>query len=152
GLLLLNEQLLTGLQIENFHWNFALGPALALLCLLLLLGPQSRRPVARPAKVLLWSVVSAVAVSGVWLRVVEATRGSEPARIAEAVTMYQNQASADGAPRLADSAVMGGDRYFVEAACMTDNTRPLAGYAVELSGSVDNAEWDARVALNAYLS
>src|SRR5262249_33432693 len=38
------------------------------------------------------------------------------------------------------------------AACMTDNTRPLAGYAVELSGSVDNAEWDARVALNAYLS
>jgi hypothetical protein len=152
GLVLLNEQLITGLQIENFHWNFALGPALALLSLLLLVGPHSRNPVAMPAKVLLWSVVLAVAVSGVWLRVAEATRGSEPARIAEAVNMYQGQAQANGAPRLADNAVMGGDRYFVEAASITGNVRPLDGYIVELSGTVDNSEWDARVALNAYLS
>ena len=36
GLVLMNHQIMTGLQLENFHWSYVAGPCLSLLIGLLL--------------------------------------------------------------------------------------------------------------------
>jgi hypothetical protein len=152
GFVLLNQQVITGLQIENFHWNLVMGPTLTMLILLLLVGlPHSRIKGFTFVTVALWGAIAAVTLSGLWLRVVESTRRGKPTEIAEQLNKYLAQRSCENAPRFLANAVVAGDRYFVEAASILDNTRPLDGYVVEVSGTVDNAEWDARVALNAYL-
>ena len=38
GLFLMNHQVITGLQIENFHWSYVAGPCLSLLIGLLVAG------------------------------------------------------------------------------------------------------------------
>jgi len=153
GGFLLNHQVITGLQIENWHWFYVFGPSLNLLSLLLLFGAFWHRDTgARISKNLLgWALVAVVAVTGVWIRVAEATRSGRSARIAEAVRQYQDQRAGDGVPRMVSNAVLGGDPFFVEAASIAENLRPLSGYIVLLSGTVDDTEWDSRVALNAYL-
>ena len=47
--------------------------------------------------------------------------------------------------------MLGGDVEFVDFAVIAENQRPLMSYAVFLSPSIDNAEWERRIALNGYL-
>jgi hypothetical protein len=152
GLLLLNQQVVTGLQIENFHWNLVLGPALALLSLLLVVGlVRSGGDWPKWARGLAVGAVAAVVVTGVGLRVVEATRDGEATEIGQAVARYLSQTAGGETRFQPDNAVVAGEPYFVEAASILDNARPLDGYIVVLSATVADAEWDARVALNARL-
>jgi hypothetical protein len=50
GLALMNHQLITRLQIENFHWAYVCGPSLSLLVGLLLIGGLSRVPRSRGSR------------------------------------------------------------------------------------------------------
>ena len=47
-----------------------------------------------------------------------------------------------GLARLAPNAVIGGDEQFVVFAMIAENERPAMAYAVYLSPSIDNAEWE----------
>ncbi|MBX6312330.1 MAG: hypothetical protein IRY99_05335 [Isosphaeraceae bacterium] len=64
---------------------------------------------------------------------------------------YRTQRLNPSAAPLAPNATVAGEWRFVELAVVLENQRPLAGYAVEISPTVDDAEWDARAALNAFL-
>jgi hypothetical protein len=147
GVVLLNQQLFTGLQIENFHWKFAYGPVLAVLSLLLVCGaaaPASRWSRLVPAA--LGIVTAIVVVSAVGFRLVETTRDGEATQIMRVVGAYREQQ-----PSLRPNAVVAGDQDFVDTASICANTRPLDGYAVLLSAMINDAEWDQRVALNGFL-
>ena len=52
---------------------------------------------------------------------------------------------------LAPNSVIAGDPRFVQFATILEDQRPLSGYAARLSPYVDDASWDERIALNAYL-
>jgi hypothetical protein len=152
GLLLLNQQLVTGLQIENFHWNYVLGPSLALLSVLLIAGWFRRRYLwPLPVRAVFWAVLCLHLLGSVWMRTVEATRFREPLQIREAVRLYQDQRSLNSSLPRAANAVVGGDRFFVDSAMILEDWRPLSGYSVDVSAAVSTPEWDLRVALNSYL-
>ena len=147
GLLLLNHQLVSGLQIENFHWGYFWGPVASLLVVLI----SARTLTKMPAR---WSQLAAGAivlhaVIGLVLRAAETER-PEPRAKQEALLRYQTQRNS--APRLDPNSVLAGDAAFVELAGVLEDQRPLNGYSVTLSPSVGMNEWNQRDALDAWLS
>lgn len=152
GLGLANNQLATGLQIENFHWSFVWGSMTALLVVILAAGALcgvlsgSRRVVG-----LLTALLAVHMGVGVWLRGVEATRCREPVEILADYRRYQaDRIDVRGGP-LVPNSVIAGDQRCVHFATILEDQRPLTGYAAMLSPYVDNASWNERIALNAYL-
>jgi hypothetical protein len=151
GLALTNHQIVTGLQISNFHWSYVWGPGISLLLVLLLVGEVRGRGWAKPA---VWGVVVLCVVhlaAGFWLRVVEATRTTECVALTRTYEKYDKQRLGSPVARLAPNAVMAGDRGFVDLAAILENQRPLYHYAVDISPSVVDSEWNTRIALNGFL-
>lgn len=142
GLILLNHQMFTKLQIENFHYGYVWAPCLSLTLWLLAMGPGGSRASTRLA----WLVVAPMAASGLWLRGVEASRTADPRAILDAYRAYR----ADP-PGLPAGAVAAGDRRFVELSTVLGGTRPLNHYAAVFSPAVGLGDWERRVATDALL-
>jgi hypothetical protein len=152
GGLLINHQVLTGLQIENFHWRYVLGPVLSLLVLLLVWDELWRRPAWR--RPLAWALVLACVAqvaSAAWLRAVEACDARLTRMVMADYQRYRDQRERAGSPRLAPNSVIAGDASYVDFAAVLENVRPLEHYTVLFSHAITNAEWEDRIALNAYL-
>jgi hypothetical protein len=148
ALLLLNHTLLTGWQIENFHWNFALGPALSLL-VVFLVADLSRYSAWLQRWGRLLGGVGTAGVVGValllWARA--CTILPENLHIRRVTQDYQSQALNWSLP--AGSAVAG-DPDFQYLAAIDPGLRPLSGYTAVLSPIRDH-ELAERLALNACL-
>src|SRR5262249_13517915 len=71
GLALANHQMVTGLQIENFHWCYVWGPCLSLLLMLSLAGVPGAVGTQRAARALAWAVGGLIVASAFVLRAVE---------------------------------------------------------------------------------
>ena len=151
GLVLMNQQIITGLQIENFHWSYVCGPCLSLLIGLISAGWFTNVRAKHVRRCLV--VVSGLClVTGFWLRWVEAVRTKEVVEILGIYRDYREQRLSTGASfRLAEGAVIAADEMTADWAAILERSRPLANYWVMLSPSVDNDEWDMRIALNSYL-
>jgi hypothetical protein len=150
ALVLTNHHLLTAIQIENFHWNvFVHEPIIGLFVLLVIAGELPvRGPWSRPVLWGLLVICSADLAMGVWLRAIETTRHHFFASFQRYKTQRLGEQQS---VRLAPNSVIGGDSDFVAFAMIAENQRPLMDYAVFLSPSIDNAEWERRIALNGYL-
>jgi hypothetical protein len=85
------------------------------------------------------------------LRAVEATQTKLTVRLLDAYRAYRDQRLRAGAPALEPNAVVAGDRAFVDLAAILENQRPLSHYAVVLSPSIADADWEDRMALNGHL-
>lgn len=152
ALLLTNHQLLSGLQIENFHWMYAWGPCGVLLLLLLAwteLQPlfTGRRWLAALAGV----AVGAHAVAGMGLRAMDAFWPKRMAGINRGWRAYVAQRAAAGAPAFPADERVAGDVQFGLFAQIRDNGRGLVGTHY-YSQRVDDAELARILALNAVLS
>ena len=149
GLCLLNHTAVTGLQIENFHWNLALGPALSFLLILTVADLFARLPsrIVRSSPIVAWVFAFIVMAGGVALtnRVVE--KSTENPHVRPTVAAYQAQ-TAD--LTLPVGGAVAGDSDFQYLTAVGFDLRPLAGYTAVLS-PISDSELDARVALNAYL-
>jgi hypothetical protein len=152
GLMLLNHQVLSGLQIQNFHWTYVWGLCFSLLFLLLVAGELfDRKVVSRP---LIWglSVLCLLeGAGGVWFRVEEATRTRESLELGTALRQYQAQRLSPSTVRLVPNSVVAGNPRFVGLAVVLENLRPLEHYSALYSPSIDNGERDRRLALDGYL-
>jgi hypothetical protein len=149
GLLLTNHQVLTRLQIENFHWTYVWGPALSLFLVLAAAGELGDRTGwSRRAGRAVGVVALLMLGSGLWLRALEATRSRDCLVNALVLAEYEAERPPGRARPLAPNAVIGGDVDFVDYAAILDNLRPLASYCTTLSPTVINSEWDDRIALN----
>jgi hypothetical protein len=149
ALLLLNQTMLTGFQLENFHWNFALGPALSLLVVLAVADLCERLPlrVARMGRLLGAGLAAFTVVAGGWLYARAAVALPENIHIQHAATSFRAQTAG---LMLSDSGAVAGDPDFQYLAAVGFGLRPLAGYSAVLS-PISDAELDMRVALNAHL-
>jgi hypothetical protein len=152
GLAMINHQVVTGLQMQNFHYHYVSGPILSLV-LILIVAPLVSDRVATSRRWAwgLYVVVGTHLVLGLWFRAQEATRsGASRANLAT-YQKYRAQRFAAAAPRLADNAVVAGASDFIDFAVVLENQRPLAHYSLVLSPSTDDAEYDERETLNQYL-
>jgi hypothetical protein len=151
GLGLMNHQVVTGLQIENFHWVYVAGPCLSLLVVQLLAGaiPSRNKPFfVWPALFLSGMCL----IVGIWLRGIEATRTKEVIEILSVFRDYREQRLRDaGTARLKVDSVVAGDELAVDWAAILERAWPLANYWVMLGPSVTDEEWDLSIALNSYL-
>ena len=87
---------------------------------------------------------------GGWLRWTEAVRTREVVEILGVYREYRDQRlQRSGAPRLVPGSVIAADELTADWAAILERARPLANYWIMLSPSVNNDEWDLRIALNA---
>jgi hypothetical protein len=170
GLLLSNHQVVTGLQIQNYHWRYVWGPCGSLLLVLIVAGEVASRIAPRKAAdewtdgeappraalrravawtlAILWTLHLA---AGFWLRFQEATRTPQSVALVAAYRKYRAQREAPGAPPLAPLSAVAGSEEFADFSVILEGQRPLSHYAVLLSPTVADPEYDHRVALNGFL-
>jgi hypothetical protein len=149
GLLLANQQLVTGLQIENYHWAYVWGPAFS--CWLLLAIAEAFGDYckwSRTARVTLVVAGFTAFGIGMGIRAVEATRSVDPVHNASMLAAYHAEFSCARPPEFLATGVAAGDSDFLDLAAILDNLRPLSNWFTYLSPSLSDAELDERVALN----
>jgi hypothetical protein len=153
AILLTNHQIVTGLQIQNFHWKYCYGPILSLLVILIFLEEiiSLTKLWKKPVIFAGIALISFYLTTGIWIRYVEASQTKESVELTNIYHRYKHQVLDQSNVNLKPRSVIAGDKNFVYFAVMTKNQRPLSGYTVDFSPAVDNAEWDARIALNDYL-
>jgi hypothetical protein len=88
---------------------------------------------------------------GFGLRVIEASQTRQCVEFTFSYGKYRMQRLGTGAIPLTSNAIVAGDKSFVDLAAILENQRPLYHYAVDISPLVDDAEWNARIALNSFL-
>jgi hypothetical protein len=151
ALLLSNHQILTGMQMSNFHWTYVWGPCLSFLFFLAagdLLVDYIRPRRLVPLLVTVFLIMHLTA--GLWLRAIEAKQTRQSAELTRGYGQYRGQLRS-AQLLLAPNAVIAGDHQFVDLAAILNNLRPLDHYAVVVSPSVSSSEWDTRIALNSFL-
>ena len=152
GLLLLNHQVVSGLQIQNFHWSYVWEIGYSALFVLLIAGAAFDRPALPRAWLAgLFALVALDAAAGFGFRALEATRTRQTREILAAYRDYRDQRLAPGVPPLAPDAVVAGDLPFVNQAVILEDQRPLAHYTTQLSPDLDDRAYLRRIALNAAL-
>jgi hypothetical protein len=149
GLMMANHQVITRLQLENYHWMFVWGPALSFFVVLAAEEEIGRRWNWSPRACAALVVVSLAGLGvGTWVRVVETTRSVDPVHNARVIAAYRAEFTRGRLPPFVANSVAAGDTDFVDFASILDNLRPLSDWTVYLSPSVSEAELDERVALN----
>jgi polysaccharide biosynthesis protein PslH len=155
GLVLANHQIVTGLQINNFHWSYVWGPALSLLAVLLVAGEvRLLQGYGAWSRLAVWAALlvgGGHLAAGFWFRAVEATQTRESIELTRNYQRYSLQRRGGSSIGLAPNAVLAGDKNFVPMAAIMDNQRPLYHYAADLSPSVSDEEWNDRIALDGFL-
>lgn len=153
GLILLNHQIVTGLQIENFHWNYAWAPILTVLVFVLSVRELEKKNWMqnRTAFLILISVLSLHVVSGFWLRSREATKSLHTLELRKYFEDYQIQKSSHAALQFDPSSSLAGENWYINYAMSLENVRPLVTYTTIFSPAVDDNELYERMALNAIL-
>jgi hypothetical protein len=82
GLVLANHQIITGLQIENFHWLYVWAPTISILAVVITLDLLSLLPSwHRSLKFLGIVMMFVYLITGIWLRGLEATQTKESVQI-----------------------------------------------------------------------
>jgi hypothetical protein len=152
GLLLINHQVVTGIQMENWHWDYVWGPCLTFILLVAAADLPAyigaRPQVMRYALELLLLAYFSMAV---WLRAVESMQTHESVHLLTSYRHYREEERAFPERRLAANAVIAGDHDFVHLIAAAGNLRPLDHYAAVISPAISDAELDLRKALDGYL-
>jgi hypothetical protein len=149
GLMLANHQILTGLQIENYHWEYVWGPAFSFFLVLAVAEELGNRTNWSRRACTAIAVVGMTAFGvGMWIRAVESTRCEGPVQNALTIAAYRAEFQQDQLPRFEPNSVAAGATDFVDFASILDNLRPLSNWSTYLSPSVSNAELGERTALN----
>lgn len=172
ALFVLNHQILTGLQIENFHWRYVWGPTAFIFILVLATEEYRRWGLAEikqikikkrkwrkykipkihlkfgPKQIVLGALVF-LAVSGISLRAMEVLLTKDTQSLEQDYLEFR-QLFQD--VDYQENATIAGTKNMVYLSSGFLNLRPLNGYPVVLSSSIANVEWDERDALNGFLS
>ena len=151
GLLLINEQVLTGLEIDNFHWLYVWAPTLWLLLVLFAfdVGVDSIRW-GRIAEAAVTAAAAFVVVGGTWMRVLQVDRAAESLDLTRAWAEFSPEFTR-ARDKIRQNAVVSGDPVLVNLLCVSNGNIPLEGYGLRFSSCIDNEEWRQRIALNDYV-
>lgn len=124
GLLLLNHQIVSGLQIENFHYSYFWGPlcsALVLLVVLDLVRHVSRRWLGGAVV----AVVGLQLATGIYLRVHESTDSLETVRLNRELGDFKRHLAGLAEPKTPNSVIAGDRRYLRLSTVLEDQRCPF---------------------------
>lgn len=157
GMILANHQILTGLQIQNYHYLYVFGPIFSVLVMSAFAAAAGYLAKWQPmlVKCCVTGLCAGSFFSGLWLRAAEAEKTAVPLMLQADLKQYESQrdsGSGDPVSRLAPDSVIAGDPMFQDLAAILEDQRPLTHYAMLFSPPISNLEWDRRDALNAYLT
>ena len=148
-----NSQIVTQLQIENFHWLYAPGIALSLLLAtwgasFFDEGREQTGEPDRPRNRLRWlsAAVALQVIIGFGLRAAEATRSAETIQWTKVAESLRG-----GSHMIPDGAVIAGDREGVMLLAASREIYPLSGKFLEYCAEVKDDELDERIVLNLFL-
>lgn len=150
ALLLLNHQLLSGLRIENWHWQYTYGP---LLCLLLAfaLGIEWERRWPEGAPRALGAALGVAALlfvgSGLYLR----DRGCDSRLTAQLNAALADYRAHHAGRRQSQGLLVAGERDYVACAAAAEGARSLSGELLRFSPAVSLVSWEEREALSGAL-
>src|SRR5258708_23980887 len=151
AMLLLNHQILTSMQTENFHWTYVWGTCLTFLIMLAMAdGLAQFARLTKIAPFAIGAFLAAHLAAGLWLRVVEVSKTKESVEFTTTYARYHEQ-QISAHFQFVPNSVIAGEKEFIDFAIIVNNLRPLDHYAVVVSPSVSNLEWDSRIALNGFL-
>ncbi len=144
GMCLRTHELITGIEIENFHWVFAFGVSFSLMLALLLVKLVRETPRWRIAVI---AVLSFQTLCAFTLRTLETTSTRE-------TNQYQRLADDWRAEdvSLAPATVVAGPPNLIFLLAATTEIDPLSGRLVEFSSIATDTELDTRLVLNALLT
>jgi hypothetical protein len=153
GWSLRNHQLITGLQMQNAHFNYVANNMLLFLALVLLAGrPMRDRLRSRRAAWILTLAGILYFSSGMLLRWLEATRDVWASRqMMPTYQEYQTMRHEREPIRLEPGSLVAGDPLFQEYAVALECVRPLIHRTVYFSPYLSDFDIDSRIAMNAYL-
>lgn len=128
ALLFQNHQLVTGLQMENFHWSYAWGPCLMLSCLYVgaRLIPDSLPSWVRPAGFLLLGIHAAI---GFYMRGLDYGRFARVNEVNRGWRLYRERNRSTPAPEFDRRWRVAGDPDFGLYTKITGNVCELYGGA-----------------------
>ena len=150
--LLRNHQLLTGLQMQNFHWEYAFGICGSLLTALLAARELRARVGARRRVVaILAAAVALHLLSGLGLRGLEARRNRVTREIMAHYQRYREEATGPRAAPIRPGSVVAGAADFVDFAVIDRGVRPLLHGSVLVTPWIRDDEWHERIGLDAIL-
>jgi hypothetical protein len=152
GLVLNNLGAIIGLDLQQGHWRFIWGTAAEILLIILVVDWARRwlrwSPMA--TKISLGAlglyIIGALFLEGFDVLHTQACR-----RVFVAYRMYSMQQSHVGKVHLTPLSTIAGDERYVDLAMIAQNLFPLYTYAVLISPTITDHDWELRFALNAYL-
>jgi hypothetical protein len=149
GLMLANNQIVTGLQIGNYHWMYVWGPVFCFLFMVVTAEALGNHWNWSPGLCAVFAAVGLTAYgTGMWIRTLEATRCDEPIHNAAVIVAYRAELPCERATAFIANSVVAGADDFVAFASILDNLRPLCDCMAFMSYSMSDAELDKREALN----
>lgn len=141
--LLSNSQFITGIEMQNNHWYRFLGHPLAVVLLLAAVEELVRRRMARAA----WTaILIVIVIFGVYLRWRIGLRQTAAPPTASVAAFLA------AAPPMAPGRTVAGSLEYADLAAVAYGARPLSGYSTLIDPGLDDRNWSARWALNAWLA
>jgi hypothetical protein len=152
GMLLGDSRLITGIHFHEYHFEWLWWPIRLILVLIVLATLVQSRISRRSWYGLAFaSFTMLYFICAIYLNAIEVTRTRFGIRQREDFLRYRSQRMTPGVVSLIPQSVLAGSEYFGELAGVAENQRQLYGWSVPISVSLDNADWQSRGALNAYL-
>jgi hypothetical protein len=152
GLVLNNLGAIIGLDLQQGHWALVWGTAVEILLVILVVDWARRRfrwsPMATRISL---GALGLYIIVALFLEGFDVLRTQACRRVFVAYQMYSVQQSHVGEVKLTPRSTIAGDERYVNLATITQNLFPLYNYAVLISPTTTDHDWELRLALNAYL-
>lgn len=151
GLFLLNHQIVTGLQIENFHWLYPSGPTLSLL-LISVIADSSKKVFDRYSfknlKLVMALVLAVHITIAFYLRHIEITRSHDSQSMNAIYLGLRKETMGQLRPLIPFGSLIAGDEIVTETLAIHLGLRTFSGYLAILSPSLTDVNWRERLVLN----
>lgn len=148
SILLANHQVVTGLQIQNFHYSYLRAPAALMLLIFLFEFLLNKIPALKNKSILVIGLYALFIVpSGFYLRNLETFHATEPKLINEMSRDYAEWNPLNDEERK----IITGERFLVFFASYKNQMVPLSNYLVEFNKKVSMDEWHERDAFKYFL-
>jgi len=152
GLVLNNVGAIIGLDLQQGHWRFVWGTAVEILLVILVVDWARKRfrwsPIATRISL---GALGLYVIMTLFLEGFDVLRTQACRKVFLAYQLYSVQQSHASEIKLTPRTTIAGDERYVDLAMITRNLLPLYNYAVLLSPTTTDHDWELRFALNAYL-
>lgn len=152
GILLSRSQIVTGIFLHGYHWDWLWAPFRMIL--VLVIGFAILKPVLKTRPIVTVACATFVALfflSGVYLATICVTRTPSGIALINNYQRYLAQRLRPNSVSLVPGSTIAGSENFCMLAAIAERQWPLSGFTIPRSLMIDDDEWEARTALNSYL-